>query len=80
MPRRRTGRRALLVSLFPLAAWTLGCDAPTGPGDSNLLAFGSATSGHLAPGETRRFEIEAPAGQGFVVYMDVTGGTLALEL
>jgi hypothetical protein len=79
MPRCLAGRHDLLASLLLLVA-SIGCESSTQPGDSNLLAFGRAITGHVAPGEVRRYELDAEAGQGFAVYLDATGGHVGLEL
>jgi hypothetical protein len=80
MLRRLAGRHDLLASLLLLASSTLGCESPTHPGDSNLLAFGSMITGHLASGEVRRYELDVEAGQAFAVYVEATGGHVGLEL
>jgi hypothetical protein len=77
-PFARHQHRLALILL--LAASASGCDAPTEPGDSNLLAFGSVTTGHLAAGEVRRFDVAVDAGQAFAVYLEVSAGSVGLEL
>lgn len=80
MPHRFTRQPHLLAFIFLLAASLSACDSPTGPRDSNLIAFGTASSGHLAGGGVKRFEVEVDAGQAFAVYLDVTAGAVGLEL
>jgi hypothetical protein len=80
MPHRFRYQRHLLAFILLVAASVSACDSPTGPRDSNLIAFGSVSTGHLAAGEEKRFEIDAKAGQPFAVYVEVTSGSVWLVL
>lgn len=80
MPHRFTRQRYLLAFILLLAASVSSCDSPTDPRDSNLIAFGTVSTGHLAAGEEKRFEVEAKAGQAFAVYVEVTSGSVRLAL
>jgi len=80
MPHRFTRQPHLLAFLLLLAASVSACDSPTDPRDSNLIAFGTVSTGHLAAGEEKRFEVDAKAGQAFAVYVEVTSGSVRLAL
>lgn len=80
MPHRFTRHPHLLAFILLLAASVSACDSPTHPRDSNLIAFGTVSTGHLAAGEEKRFEVDANAGQAFAVYVEVTSGSVRLAL
>jgi hypothetical protein len=80
MPHRFTRQPHLLAFVLLLAASVSSCDSPTGPRDSRLIAFGTVSTGHLAAGEEKRFEVDAKAGQAFAVYVEVTSGSVRLAL
>ena len=80
MPHRFTRQPHLLAFILLLAASVSGCDSPTDPRDSNLIAFGTVSTGHLAAGEEKRFEVDANAGQAFAVYVEVASGSVRLAL
>jgi hypothetical protein len=80
MPHRFTRQPHLLAFIVLLAASVSACDSPTDPRDSNLIAFGTVSTGHLAAGEEKRFEVDANAGQAFAVYVEVTSGSVRLAL
>ena len=80
MPHRFTRQPNLLAFILLLAASVSACDSPTDPRDSNLIAFGTVSTGHLAAGEEKRFEVDANAGQAFAVYAEVTSGSVRLAL
>jgi hypothetical protein len=80
MPRRFTRHPHLLAFILLLAASVSACDSPTDPRDSNLIALGTVSTGHLAAGEEKRFEVVANAGQAFAVYVEVTSGSVRLAL
>jgi hypothetical protein len=74
MPHRFKRQPHLLAFVLLLAASLSACDSPTDPRDSNLIALGTVSTGHLAAGEEKRFEVYANAGQAFAVYVEVTSG------
>jgi len=80
MPHRFTRHPHLLAFALLMAASVSACDSPTDPRDSNLIAFGTVSTGHLAAGEEKRFEVYANAGQAFAVYVEVTSGWVRLAL
>jgi len=80
MPHRFTRQPHLLAFILLLGASVSACDSPTDPRDSNLIAFGTVSTGHLAAGEEKRFEVDANAGQAFAVYVEVTSGSVRLAL
>jgi hypothetical protein len=80
MPHRFRSDPHLLAFILLLAASVSACDSPTDPRDSNRIAFGTVSTGHLAAGEEKRFEVDANAGQAFAVYVEVTSGSVRLAL
>jgi hypothetical protein len=70
----------MLASFLLVIASTLGCNSPSGPGDSSTLAFGSATPGNIGVGEVKQFALDARAGQVFAVYVQAAGGAVTLTL
>ena len=80
MPHRFTRHPHLLAFALLMAASVSACDSPTDPRDSNLIAIGTVSTGHLAAGEEKRFEVYANAGQAFAVYVEVTSGSVRLAL
>ena len=80
MPHRFTRHPHLLAFILLLAASVSACDSPTDPRDSKLIALGTVSTGHLAAGEEKRFEVDANAGQAFAVYVEVTSGSVRLGL
>jgi hypothetical protein len=79
MPHRFT-RQPLMAVILLASASLSACDSPSGPRDSNVIAFGAVSTGHLAAGEEKRFEVDAKEGQAFAVYVEVTSGSVRLAL
>lgn len=74
--RRRRPRR-LLPSLLALAL-ILGCDTPTRPSDPSTLVYGRPITGHLAPGDSQVFHLDAKTGQHFAAYIQASAVTAIL--